>query len=51
MKRIKKTLNILVSLIVCLCFIQGTTADKHMSVSGKVINIEMSLAIRIPCRT
>lgn len=37
---IKKTLNILVILIVCLCFIQGTTEDKHMSVTGKVINLE-----------
>ncbi len=40
MIRIKKTLIILVSIFVCLCFIHGTTADKHMSVSGKVINRE-----------
>jgi len=45
MKRIKKMLNILISLIVCLCFIQGTTADKHMSVSGKVINMETGKGI------
>jgi hypothetical protein len=37
---IKKRLNILVSLIVCLCFIQGNTDDNHMSVSGQVINLE-----------
>jgi hypothetical protein len=37
---IKKTLIILVSLILCLCFIQGTTVDKYISVSGRVINLE-----------
>jgi hypothetical protein len=40
MIRIKKTLIILASIFVCLCFIQGTTSDKHVSVSGKVINLE-----------
>ena len=37
---IKKTLNILVSLIVFLCIILGTIAENHMSVSGKVIDRE-----------
>lgn len=40
MLRIKKNLNILVSISVFLCCIHGTTANKHMSVSGKVINLE-----------
>jgi hypothetical protein len=40
MKLIKKRLEMLVSLIVFLCFIQGATAENHMSVSGKVINRE-----------
>lgn len=35
-----KRLNILVILIVFSCFIQGTTDDKHMSVSGQVISLE-----------
>jgi hypothetical protein len=45
MKLTKKTLNILVILVVCLCFIHGTTADKHMSVSGQVINLETGKGI------
>jgi hypothetical protein len=40
MKLVKKRLNILVILILFLCFIQGTTAENHMSVSGKLINRE-----------
>jgi hypothetical protein len=36
----KKRLNILVILMVFSCFVQGTTADKHMPVTGKVINLE-----------
>jgi len=44
MKSLKKVILIVI-LIVCLCFIQGTTADKHMLVSGRVINLETGKGI------